>query len=536
MKAAERPFFLATAVQWYKRPDVQQAIVDACRDREVAPRYGEGFGRRPDQLLYPGDVLSFALKRATSFHCSEERWRNVSEVRTGAPRQALDALRTGWDLVLDIDCPYWVFSRLTTKLFIEALRQHGVSSVSVKFSGNKGFHIGVPFEAFPKLIGERETRTLFPEAPRALARYLLDYIATTPELLSISKNTIVFAREHRFTFEELTAITGKQSSDFIAEYCRACGTRRERRTGAHVFLCTNPSCGAVRRQEQYADFLVCERCGGVMEPQRAQDDGRCPVCGGADFDPRFAVDALIEVDTVLLASRHLFRTPYSLHEKSGLVSVVIDPDEVMAFEKERAKPSRVTRFHPFLARDRCTPGEATELLVKALSHASQDAPRVRKDFAVPEEAIPEELFPPCMRRILAGLPDGRKRAMFALTNFLKTVGWGHDQIVARLEEWNAANPEPLREVTLKSHLRAVKHKPAIPPPNCRQFYQDIGVCAPDAFCARVRNPAQYARLQAAARQPRTKKRVKLTEEQKAARRAYRRRKADGASRAAQKKE
>jgi hypothetical protein len=33
----------------------------------------------------------------------------------------------------------------------------------------------------------------------------------------------------------------------------------------------------------------------------------------------FDVGGLIEVDTILLASRHLFRTVYSLHEKSGLV-------------------------------------------------------------------------------------------------------------------------------------------------------------------------------------------------------------------------
>ncbi|RME31721.1 hypothetical protein D6789_01740 [Candidatus Woesearchaeota archaeon] len=519
MKAADNPFFLATALQWYKRPAVQEAIAEACAHREVAARYGEGFGRRPEQIIYPADVLSFAMKKATSFHCSEERWRAVSQVKTGASRKEQDALRTGWDLVLDIDCPHWFYAKLTAKLFIEALRRHGVTGISIKFSGNKGFHIGVPFEAFPSRFSGRETKELFPEAPRAIATYLLNYIASTPDLITIRKNTFIFNNEYHISFEELTAETGRPSDDFISQRCRRCGARREESSAKPLFLCT--SCGYTKRQD-YADYLPCERCKesgkrGIMEPQITAKSEACRVCGVSDFEPRFAVEALIEVDTVLLASRHLFRAPYSLHEKSGLVSVVFDPEEVMVFEKEQAAPNNVSSFPRFLTLG--APGEATELLAQALSYAEQTKPSAPKEFAVPEEAIPEELFPPCMRTIFQGLPDGRKRAMFALTNFLRTAGWGHEQITARLEEWNKVNPEPLREVTLKSHLRSMKQKrEAIPPPNCKSFYQDIGVCKPDDFCARVRNPAQYARRQFLARQS---KRAKLTEEQKKARRTHR---------------
>ena len=62
------------------------------------------------------------------------------------------ALRKGWDLVIDIDCPYWPYSKIIADLVVKALRHHHISAISAKFSGNKGFHIGVPFEAFPQKI------------------------------------------------------------------------------------------------------------------------------------------------------------------------------------------------------------------------------------------------------------------------------------------------------------------------------------------------------------------------------------------------
>ncbi len=130
-----------------------------------------------------------------------------------------------------------------------------------------------------------------------------------------------------------------------------------------------------------------------------------------------------------------------------------------------------------------------------------------------------------MQNILKGMDDGKKRAMFALTNFLRTCGWGHDQIEARLHEWNKKHKEPIREVILKGHLRYTRlKKEVVPPPNCKSFYQDLRVCTPDAFCARIKNPAQYAKLKAenlARDAAGEKKRAPLSEEQKAMRKAYR---------------
>ncbi|MFC1750846.1 hypothetical protein ACFL2V_18800, partial [Pseudomonadota bacterium] len=60
----------------YKRPEIQEAIAEAAKDREIAIRYNDRFGKRPDMISFPRDVIEFAKKGATSFHCSEERWEN----------------------------------------------------------------------------------------------------------------------------------------------------------------------------------------------------------------------------------------------------------------------------------------------------------------------------------------------------------------------------------------------------------------------------------------------------------------------------
>ena len=118
--------------------------------------------------------------------------------------------------------------------------------------------------------------------------------------------------------------------------------------------------------------------------------------------------------------------------------------------------------------------------------------------------------------MLEGMVDGKKRAMFVLTNFLKAVGWDHDRIEARLAEWNKVNPEPVREVILKGHLRHHKTTPKVMPPSCsnKAYYLDMQVCLPDNLCRMIRNPAQYTKRKAWAVQqhaPKPKKEKKPKE-------------------------
>jgi DNA primase catalytic subunit len=109
------------AEKYYKRREIQEAILENAKDREIAVKFGDkGFGTRPDVLQYPRDVLELVKQGATSFHASEEVWRNPLHLNAEMKKRELDELRTGWDLVLDIDCPDWELAKISTWILIKA--------------------------------------------------------------------------------------------------------------------------------------------------------------------------------------------------------------------------------------------------------------------------------------------------------------------------------------------------------------------------------------------------------------------------------
>src|SRR3989338_4038429 len=271
------PLSLSTCLKFYKRKDIQIAIIEHARNKEIGMRYNDKFGKRPDILSYPKDILELALNGITSFHASEEIWHNPLSISSELPKSELEQLRAGWDLVLDIDCPDWEFSKLTTYLFIKAVKDKHVTDISVKFSGNKGFHIGVPFEAFPKEIAQKKVKQLFPELPRKISEYLLNNI------------TEKYIKQHK---KEQTQTT--------------------------QFIC--PKCEQTKQID--SDYLKCEKCNILMEKIESTAPSLCP-CGSNSSTLHFEPTAIIEIDTILISSRHLYRMPYSLHEKSGLVSIPI---------------------------------------------------------------------------------------------------------------------------------------------------------------------------------------------------------------------
>ncbi|MBS3138371.1 hypothetical protein J4207_01560 [Candidatus Woesearchaeota archaeon] len=111
---------LGTLLRHYKRKDIQDAMVEHAKDREVAPRYDDQFGSRPDMLQHGNDILEFAKKSATSFHCSEERWQNPLRLSPELKPYELAALRIGWDLLIDVDCKRFPSNSAATKDFILA--------------------------------------------------------------------------------------------------------------------------------------------------------------------------------------------------------------------------------------------------------------------------------------------------------------------------------------------------------------------------------------------------------------------------------
>ncbi len=409
---------------YYKRKPIQQAIVEHSKDKEVVGSFGgSGFGKRPDIIQYPAEILEAVKQGITSFHCSEELWNNTLQLSPNLNRKQLDQLRKSWNLVLDIDCDNLEYSKIAAHLIIQALKYHNIQAISIKFSGNHGFHIGVPYESFPKMIIDKgklvDTRLLFPEAPRTIANYLKAMI-----------------RDH------------------------------------------------LKQEILKIDNTV----------------------GGDDFDPF----SILEIDTILISSRHLYRAPYSFNEKSGLISVPIDPNRVLDFDKKTAisKDVLVDERYKFLDRSKCKENEAKQLFVQAFDFDSkklekekykqiseQEKGKWKKDFEEFQEAVPEQFFPPCIKFILKGLEDGKKRSLFILINFLKSVNWPYDKIEKRIQEWNKVNKETLRENYIVGQLRYQKHnKDKILPPNCenQMYYKDLHVCQPDNLCNKIKNPVNYS--------------------------------------------
>jgi len=159
---------------YYSRPEIQKAIFEFSKNREICPRYFDGFGKRPDVFQYTGDMFELVKKGATSFHCSEEIWQDPLNIVTGMDEQQANELRTGWDLIIDIDSKYIDYSKISAEVIINILKFHGVKNIGIKFSGSKGFHIIIPWKSFPKEINEIKTSTMFPEYPRIIVQYIME--------------------------------------------------------------------------------------------------------------------------------------------------------------------------------------------------------------------------------------------------------------------------------------------------------------------------------------------------------------------------
>ena len=478
----------STTLKFYKRRDIQDAMIEHAQRKEIGVRYEETFGKRPDILMYPNEILELALKNVTSFHASEELWANPLALNSNITKKEMEELRVGWDLVLDIDCKDWELSKLTTSLFIAALKENKVKDISCKFSGNKGFHIGVPFESFPPKIGGQDTKSLFPLAAQKISQYLLDNIT---KKLSIKDNFIFFTEKYKYTLEQLKEKFGEK--EFIINSCKNCKKKIKFETDdISEFIC--PRCE--KREKIQKDFVRCDKCNILME--KIENKKSLCECGSNEYNSNFNPASILEVDTVLISSRHLYRMPYSLHEKSALVSVPIDPEKVLEFEKSMAHPD-VVQVPTFIFLDRNVTGEsARQLLVQALDfkvkvQEDRELPAKKYEEFKIESPIKEDFFPPCMKTMLNGMEDGKKRAVFCLMNFLGKIGWNEKEIEEYLLKWNKEkNQEPLRENYIKSQMQHFKAGERLPP-NCDNdaYYKAMGVECNAEHCHRVKNPVNY---------------------------------------------
>jgi DNA primase catalytic subunit len=209
---------------------------------------------------------------------------------------------------------------------------------------------------------------------------------------------------------------------------------------------------------------------------------------------------ITSIDPILISPRHLFRMPYSLHEKSHLVSIPLDPGDLGGFKPGDASPDKVKTETGWL--DKFEPNEASMLVVEAVDWWAKEKgkreAKVKRTITL-RSKVPIQLAPPCVQNIRHGLSDGRKRSLFILINYLSSLKWGWDEISEFLVKWNEKNKPPLRESYVRGQVRWHKNrKKPLPPPNCSGlgYYEDFGVCKPDALCGgqkkSIKNPINYA--------------------------------------------
>jgi len=394
---------------YYSRPDIQNAIYEFSRNREVVPSYMmESFGKRPDSIQYPADLFQMVQKGATSFHCSEELWSDPLQLSTGMNEKQQNGLRIGWDLLIDIDSKYIDYSKISAEIIINFLKFHGVKNIGCKFSGSKGFHILIPWKAFPKEINNVKTSDMFPEWPRIISRYIIE--KTKTELI-----------------KKVTELTTKNK--YIKDY---------------------------------------EAPKEVMP------------------------------DIILVSPRHLFRMPYSLHEKTALASIVLDKDKISEFQVQDANPLKITKENINSFMPESEEAEASELLLQALDWSKETQPESKNyeqkqtDFKpIKLDKISDEFFPPSIQEILKGVRDGRKRAVFVLVNLFRSIGMEKDELEKRMYDWNQKNEVPLKEGYIKSQLSWSYRNKVVPPYNFdKDFYKGLGIVPTEEELS-YKNPVNY---------------------------------------------
>ena len=481
---------------YYSRPEVQKSIFDFSKNREISPRYFEGFGKRPDSFGFKGDVFSMVKKGATSFHCSEELWEDPMKIVTGMNEKQSNELRIGWDFLIDIDCEEGMdYSARVAKATIEALKQNGIHNIGIKFSGNKGFHIIVPWKAFPKNINGIDTKDLFPELPRTLMAYLRNY----------SKRFLEKDLPQNFLDKFESKIKNRKHK------CVQCGNIVDTFWDIE-FICDD--CGLVEIKTFKDGKGPLQKCYKCKTTMRHKLLGKRFICHGCNKNSKehplnFKIEEvdlfqLMGLDMALVSPRHLFRMPYALHENSSLVSVVIeekDLDEFIkdpTYAKKIADPLRakIKNFMP-----EAEENEAAEFVMQAFDWAEESGfnkemkERASGKYAefrtIKLENINESQFPPCIKKVLQGMQDGKKRALFALINLFRSIGMEKEELEKRIYEWNEKNEIPLKRGYIHSQLVWTYRRKPIMPPNCQEFYKNLGVCNPDNICKKIKNPVNY---------------------------------------------
>ncbi len=267
--------------------------------------------------------------------------------------------------------------------------------------------------------------------------------------------------------------------------CDTCGLEAERKNVKNTnrkLRCLNNDCaGNLEIIDEKDYYYYCENCKDFDNKNLQLDSKKYPEM----FEEVKGVSAekIASLDLVLVAPRHLFRMPYSLHEKTALASVVLEKEKIKEFTPKDADPMKVEIKNYMPENEE---NEAENLLKAALewkANMQSDEEKVvgarsRNYEEIKLGSVTEDMFPKPIKKLLMGLEEGRKRGLFILLTFLRSLNFPPEYIEGRVREWNKKNKQPLKEGYVKSQIDWIlKQKKKILPPNYdnEAFYKDLGL-------------------------------------------------------------
>jgi hypothetical protein len=352
--------------------------------------------------------------------------------------EELNERRKSWDLLIDIDSKFLDLSKIAARLTIEALEHYGIRNYGIKFSGSKGFHIIVSGKAFPSEYDGKKMKDMFPEWPRAITSHIFDMIRERFRN-ETEKSSIFAAKDNKLRYFCRQCNREAKEGVITTLLCNVCGfetnIRKEIKEGERKLLCrtrNNPKCPGVLEIIKREPYYYCEECKDPdNEKLQLSSDKYSEM-----FEQRrgSVADEHAEFDLVLVAPRHLFRMPYSLHEKTALASVVLSKEELAGFAPRDANPLNV-QIRKFLPENK--EGEAKQLLAAALdwkkTRTDSEDKEIKKKYAsydnnVDSSKITEDMFPAPIKKLLLGVADGKKRGLFILITFLRSLNFPPEYI------------------------------------------------------------------------------------------------------------
>ena len=373
-------------------------------------------------------------------------------------------------------------------------------------SGSKGFHIIVPWQSFPEKLDEIKVKDMFPEYARIILLYIKELARPILEDL---------IKESNQDFSSL--------KDFTGVKCEKCNLIAQERylINLRCDSCYPPYIEAFKSSNKEYKPKKCPNCGKVMDEVTSKTFFFCNKCNTDsitnpdNFQEKIVstdIFKILGLDLQLVSSRHLFRMPYSLQEKTSLVSIPLDKNKIKDFQLKDADPFNI-KVSPILINPK--KDEAKELLIQAIDwHKSQtkeeklfsdkenesdslDQNKNNKNkkfeqIKLTSSELKEEYFPPAINKILAGMEDGKKRSLFILLNFFKSLGLTMEEIEKRINDWNQLNKPPLKQGYINAQLVWHSKQKTILPPNFdNDIYKDLGVFDSDDLSAKVKNPVAY---------------------------------------------